>query len=178
MRPGFFAGAGTPFQNYQATGYDRQPYACYSAGLNQLQAAAAGVMMGVFGWADPGSGLVSNGYSAGQQLGFVLPTFNGWNWQRAYWYDANDPDDTPDITSPVSGMILRGGMPVVLAVQGDFYTPFPNGATAGARVWADPVYGLAYCADGGGYIQTPWVCMQNRSGGCAARISSFATSFN
>lgn len=174
MRPGVYAGAGTPFQNYEAIGYDRQPFACYSAGLNQLQATASGLMMGVFGWADPAAGLVSNAYTAGFVLGFVLPTFNGWNWQRCYPYCYDPSVSGP----PISGMILRGGMPLVLAVQGDFYTPFINGATAGAQVWADPVYGLAYCADGGGYVKTPWVCMQTLPAGCAARISTFATSFN
>lgn len=166
MRTPALAGAGTPFQNFNATGFDRQPYASFSAGLNQLQAAAAGLMMGVFGWADPSSGLVSNAQVIGGQLGFVLPTFNGWNWQRTYW----------SCSGPVPGTILRPGMPCVLAVQGDFYTPFPNGASVSARVWVDPVYGLAYCADGGGYIQTPWTCMQNQPAGCAARISTFAYS--
>jgi len=175
MRPGFTSGAGTPFQVYQATGYDRQPFASYSAGLNQLQVSAAGAMMGVFAWADPATGLVSNAQPADPaHLGFLLPTFNGWNWQRAYPYCPAPP--LPG--APITGLILRPGMPCVLAVQGDFYTPFPNGAVAGAKVWADPLYGIAYCADGGGYIQTPWVCMQNLPGGGPARISSFATPFN
>jgi len=164
------AGAGTAYQNYEAVGYDRQPFACYSAGLNQLQ-AAEGLMMGVFGWA--ANGVVSNAYVSGAQLGFVLPTFNDWNWQRVYRYCYEPGVSGP----PLSGMLFRAGMPCVLAVQGDFYTPFLNGGIAGARVWADPVYGLAYCADGGGYIETPWVCMQTHSPG-PARISTFATAFN
>jgi hypothetical protein len=188
VRAARLSGAGTPFQVYQAIGYDRQPYASFSAGLNQLQAAAAGCMMGVFGWANPNTGLVSNSYAAGLQLGFVLPTFNGWNWQRLYRLPPNanllDAATLARITGypnptvpalPVASTVLRSGMPLVLAISGDFYTPFPNGAVAAARVWADPVFGVAYCADGGGYIETPWVSMQNGPAGCSARISSFAT---
>lgn len=159
------SGAGTSFEWPEAVGYSRAPFASLPAEGAALQAGPAGVALGLFGWADPVAGVLTNLFTAGFQLGFVLPTFNGWNWQRAYI----------QCGFPFPLKILRAGMPVVLAVSGNFRTKFPQGGVAGSRVWADPLTGLPYGdSNSGANIATPWTLMQ--SGGCNAnlQISSFA----
>jgi hypothetical protein len=182
------AGAGTPFEWYQANGYGRQPFANVVSGPWQLTAGPNGVQLGIFGWADPNTGEVSNQYIPGGALGFVLPVRQMWNWQRAY----------PQCTPPYPpGIILRPGMQCVLAAIGDFLTRFPLGGEAGNQVWTDPNTGQPYAASAGenlstdsgliivtqggnpistqsgGFVATPWTLMQN--GGCNSklRISSF-----
>jgi hypothetical protein len=168
--PGRLEGAGTPFNLPQAIGYGRQPYACYPAGKGGCVAGPSGVVMGIFGWLDPVALQVSNLYSAGFPLGFVLPVFNLWNFQRVFAQ-----------FSPLTGseLVLRQGMECVLAVQGDFLARFPLGAQAGNQVWTDPATGLPYDADGGGYVATPWTLMQGSCEcGARLRISSFVKPLN
>jgi len=182
-----WAGAGTPYVWPPSLGFDRQPFAAISAGLNQLQAGPNGLAIGIFCWADPVAGLVSNVQSANTLLGFALPTFNGWNWQRTYLQPANNgvavnnsgllpPPNTTQ--APFALMILRAGMPCVVAASGDFHIKFPLGATAGARVWADPATGLPYCFEADSYALTAWTCMQNSPPNSAVRISTFVSAFN
>ena len=161
-------GAGTPFEYPEAVGFSRAPYASVPAGGQALQAAPAGVALGIFGWSDPVLGLVSNLFTEGFQLGFVIPVLNAWNWQRAYI----------QFGFPFPLRILRGGYAVVLSAIGNFKTRFAQGGVAGSRVWTDPETGLPYAtSNNGAYIATPWTLMQ--SGGCNAllTISSFAQPF-
>jgi hypothetical protein len=171
--PGRLQGAGTPFEWPEATGFGRAPFAAYIAGPGGVVAGPDGVALGIFGWVDPASLQVSNLFTSGFQLGFVLPVFNGWNWQRVY-------RQCPPV--PCSGAptlwILRPGLGCVIAVQGDFLTQFPEGAQAGAQVFADPATGLPYTSNPGGYIATPWTAMQGAGCNCSARISSFAAPVN
>lgn len=165
FNPARLAGAGTPFQWPASTGYDRQPFANIVTGADRLTASAPnGVALGIFGWADPVSGEVANELTAGWLLGFVLPVFNMWNWQRVS-PRCNPPGPTL--------LVLRPGLECVVAAAGDFITVFPLGAQAGQQVWTDPATGLAYGSDLGGYTPTKWTVMQN--GGCNSRlrISSF-----
>lgn len=172
MRRGTYLGAGTPFQYWPDIGYGRAPFASFSAGPWGCTAATQGVALGCFGWVDPNTQQVSNTYTAGQLLVFVLPTFQQWNWQRAY---LNFPVNG---TPPFPQLILRGGCECIVAVAGDFVVKFPYGGTAGSQVWADPVTGLPYSSNLGDDIATPWTLMQ--SGGCntSLRISSFTAPIN
>lgn len=172
------SGAGTPFEFPEAVGYNRAPYASLVANNGGLTAGPLGVAMGIFAWADPVLGQVSNAFSAGAQLGFVLPTFVGWSWQRVYIACVLGAPPSAVITFPFPMRILRAGFPVVLAAVGNFITRFVQGGQAGSRVWVDPATGLAYSnSNGGTYKSTPWTLMQ--SGGCNAnlQISSFAQPF-
>lgn len=159
------AGAGTPFNWPQAIGYTREPYASFPAGAWGLIAGSEGLALGRFGWADPDSGQVSNVLAVGAALGFVLSVFNLYNWQRAYFCNG--------------AILLRSGMPCVLAPAGVFRARFALGARAGSQVWTDPATGLAYGSNvTGSYIATPFTVTEN--GGCNARlqISSFLAPFN
>lgn len=168
----FRAGAGTPFEWWPSIGYDRQPYASVVAGPWALTAGPDGVQIGVFGWADPDTGQVSNTQIAGGLLGFVLPVVGMYNWQRAF-------PQKPAIGCGPPALILRPGMQCMLAAQGDFLTRFALGAQAGQQVFADPVTGAPYGGNPGGAVPTHWTVMQNACG-CEAvlRISSFAKPFN
>lgn len=168
--PGLLSGAGTPFDWPTALGYSRQPFTNLLAGRGGLTAGPNGVALGIFGWADPNTGQVSNVQGSGQQLGFVLPIFEMWNWQGVY-RQCGAPG-TPPL------LIRRPGLEVVLASQGDFLTRFPLGAQAGQQVFTDPATGLPYSGNPGGYVPTGWTVMQ--SGGCneRCRISSFTRPFN
>lgn len=166
------AGAGTPFEWSQAFGFDRQPYANVPAGAWALAAGPNGVQLGIFGWADPNTGQVSNVQIAGGALGFVLPVIGMYNWQRVF-LQANALGCGPP------SFILRAGMQCVLAAAGDFLTRFALGAMAGQRVYADPATGLPYGGNPGGLVATPWTVMQNGCGcNSVLRISSFAKPFN
>lgn len=166
--PGRLTGAGTPFNWPQAIGYDRAPFASLPSGAWRCVAGPAGLQLGIFGWADPNTGQVSNSEVAGGFLGFVLPVIQMLNWQRCYR------------TRGPTGLavILRAGLECVLAAAGDFITTFPLGAQAGQRVYADPVTGAPYGGNPGSAIATPWTVMENACH-CNAkvRISSFTQPF-
>lgn len=163
-------GAGTPFDWPEAIGYGRQPFACVPAGRGALTAGPDGAVFGIFGWADPVTGEVSNSLIDGGFLGIVLPIVQWWNWQRAY------PQRGPDCSRQI---VLRPGTALVLASQGDFIVRFPLPVQAGAAVYVDPATGLPYGANPGGYVRSAWVAMRSACGcGERVRISSFATAFN
>src|SRR5579875_229436 len=182
-------GAGSPFHWFPELGYGRPPFASLVAGAGGITAGPNGVALGLFGWVDPTTLEVSNVASAGALLGFVLPTFDRWNWQRAY---PQPPAGCCGVTPNFSGLnpappapaapfpllMLRVGMPCVVAAAGVFNARFSLGGQAGNRVWADPASGLPYDSDLGGYVATPWTLMQSGGCGAALRISSFVSPFN
>lgn len=159
-------------------GYTRPPYASFPAGNSGLVAGSSGVILGRFGWA--ADGIVSNAYSAGAILGFVLPVYDAWNWQRAYpsfpaWQQKNQSGYSVDPvvnnnTFPV--LVLRSGQQVVLGSVGDFVTPFQYGIQTGAQVYADPASGQPVDSTFVGGIATHWTAMQSGSAGSRVRISS------
>jgi hypothetical protein len=163
---GRLQGAGTPFDWPEAIGFGRQPFASFPAGADACVAGSQGVALGIFGWIDPVTFQVANARSSGAILGFVLPVFNMYNWQRSF----------PQRSPPPVGrqLILRAGLECIVALAGDFVTTFPLGALVGSRVWTDPATGVPYGEDHGGYVATRWTVMQNGCG-CNARlrISSF-----
>lgn len=170
ITPGRLEGAGTPFNWPQAIGYGRAPFANLTAGAWALTAGAAGLQLGIFGWADPNSGQVSNAQIAGGLLGFVLPVPQMRNWQRCY----------PACGPAGPGIVLRPGVECVLAAAGDFLTVFALGAQAGQQVYADPVTGAPYGGNAtGSAVPTPWTVMET---GCRCnaklRISSFSSPTN
>ena len=168
VTPGKLEGAGTPFNWPTAIGYGRQPFANVPASAGTMTAGPNGVQLGLFGWADPVLGEVSN--ESPGILGFVLPVPRAWNWQKC----------TPTLPgSPVRGLILRAGLACVLAASGDFVTTFPFGAQAGNQVFTDPATGVPYSGNPGGLVATPWTVMSSACG-CNARvrISSFVAPFN
>jgi len=185
------AGAGSPFEWFPEIGYGRPPFAAFAAGPWQCTAGAQGVIPGIFGWMDPATGLVGNIEVEGGLLGFVLPVFNMYNWQRAFTMPPPGAPVRPGFPvggyatplqpqvnpPPYSQIVLRPGMACVLAVAGEFNTRFPQGAQVGQPVWTDPESGLPYAANlGGNYVETPYQIAQSVECGGLARISSFLPS--
>jgi hypothetical protein len=167
--PGRLSGAGTPFNWPAANGHGRAPFTSFPAGPGSPVAGALGVAISQFGWVDPIAGLVSNQFTAGFFLGFVLPVPELLIPPLRY----------PMLTYSCGVWTLRPGMRCVIASQGDFVTRFPLGAQVGSQVWTDPATGLPYSSNlTGSYIATRWTAMC--SGGCNARIriSSFAAPLN
>lgn len=140
------------------------PAATLVAGEFALQAGPDGVTLGRFAWADLVAGLVSNAYSAGQQIGFAIAQYGMAQWQRVYWRRRQP--------------ILRAGMGITLAAHGDFRIRFADGAAAGSPVWANPADGTASGTDLGGFVLTPWTVMQNVCPCGVGRISSSAGPFS
>ena len=94
------------------------------AGPSALVAAAAGLVVGVFGWADPLTGLASNYVPADYpacQLGFVHRENQGL------------------ITAflGLQTLVAPGGYEVTLMSQGDFWGLCANPATAGKKAFAN-----------------------------------------
>lgn len=166
----------------------RNPYASLTAGFGALTVGPIDLVLLRFAWADLDTGQVSNIYDAGDQIGFAIPTYRMWDWNRVY---GAAPGNVPT---------LRSGMGVALAAQGDFFTQFSAGAEVGAQVWANPVTGQANSGDGFGqpvlvldsndqvvldsngnplyatgvhFIPTPWTVMQDVDCDGWARISSW-----
>ncbi len=160
-------------------GYVRPPYASFPAGASGLVAGSNGVILGRFGWASA-DGTVSSVYSAGAILGFVLPVYDAWNWQRAYpsfpaWQQINQsgyPVDPIVNNNTFPVLVLRSGQQVVLGTVGDFVTPFQYGIQVGEPVYADPGSGQAVDSTFAGGIITSWTAMQSGSAGARVRISS------
>lgn len=120
-----------------------------------LTVGAIDIATGRFGWADPVIGEVSNTYTAGFPIGLIIPQFGLWSLgyrQFGVWY-------------------MRAGKPITLAVRGDFFVRFPHGAMIGQPVYADPLFGQAYTADGGGYQLTTWKTVTSASPGGLGIIS-------
>jgi len=71
---------------------------------------------------------------------------------------------------------LIAGKPITLADTGVFWVRFPQGAFIGAVVYTDPASGIAYAADGGGFIATKYRVTTNTAPGALGIISPY-TSF-
>ena len=188
--PTRYFGAGSPFQWFPDTGRGRQPFSSFPAGARGIAAGPNGIAIGQFGWVDPDLQTINwQKVDGWQMLAFVLPTYNGWNWQRVYPQPPVGCSSTPPKYSGVTPApatpsapfvlyMIRAGMQVVPAVSGDFLTRFPLGGQAGSQVWADPSSGLPYDSDLGGYVATPWTLTQSGAPGAALRISSFSAPVN
>lgn len=115
-----------------------------------------GVQVGVFGWADPNTGLVDNARAIPRQrLGLVLPLI-GFRTIPRLW----------DIIPP--------GYEVTMASAGDFLVSFPGGAIVGQNVYASLLDGSPVSGDTPGTEITPWVVMQNAAPGELCVISSWS----
>lgn len=115
------------------------------------------IAVGRFGFAAPGTGQVSNVYTPGDLYGIVQPRAGLWSltyWQAGVRY-------------------LRAGKPVTLYTSGDFYLRFPTGAIIGNPVYTDPSTGIAYAADGGGFLLTPWRVVTNIRPYCLGIVSPY-----
>jgi hypothetical protein len=137
-------------------GYSRPPFTNLVAGAGALTAGPNGVALARFGWVDPSSGEVSNVWTAGWALGFVLPIYDLWNWQRVF--------------RQAGALILRSGQQCVLAAGGLLVARFCFGAQAGQRVYADPNTGapLSGNSTNPSAIATPWTVM--KSACCSALV--------
>ncbi len=94
-----------------------------------------------------------------------------WDWNRVYLSRTQCCDEPQQ-------HVLRAGMGVVLAVQGDFYTQFSQGSIAGNAVWVNPIDGSAAASDEGGFVKSYFTCMENTQCGEWARISSWPKIFS
>ncbi len=118
------------------------PRASACAGPGEMVAAAAGVTVGYFGWADA-NGIVSNAGS-GVPTGFVHRDMNAlittWLAQAS--------------------MVIPQGQPVTLMSQGDFWAVTSTAATPGQKIFASLTTGQIETAAAGaavaGYIETKW----------------------
>lgn len=95
------------------------------SGPGAFVASPAGVTVGVIAWANPNTGQASTYYQPNAAGGFVHKE------QQAV------------ITTflAVSGVQIPGGDPVTVMSQGDFWGLFAAGATAGQKVYANPLNG-------------------------------------
>jgi len=115
-----------------------------------------GVQVGVFGWADPNTGLVDNVRTLSRQrLGLILPII-GFRTIPRLW----------DVIPP--------GYEVTLASAGDFVVSFPGGAVVGQDVRASLLDGSPVSGETSGTEGTPWVVMQNAAPGELCVISSWS----
>jgi hypothetical protein len=99
-------------------------------------APAAGTQCGAFGWGAPGTGIAANYYTPNSMLGFVHR-------------------DNSALITTFLGFAAMGIVPgnmVTLMDQGDFYGVFAAGATAGQKVYANPLTGLLTAAATGGAV--------------------------
>lgn len=151
MAPGAFASWNSRFQAL--------------AGQGALVAGVSpGAGVGLFGWAAV-DGSVGNARLADtDRLGFVLPYIKpqGRHWQAVYWDD------------PSKVWRIRTGLPVTLAVAGEFYARFDLGASVGQPVYTDPATGFAYSGASLGLELTPFVVARSAAAGCTAPISTWS----
>lgn len=107
-------------QEAQAVAGDRasqNPYATYDAGPGGLVAGASGVTVGYFAWVAPptdpnGTNQIANSFGSGNASGFVY----------------NDLQALDTVFLSDGTMLIPTGLPVALAVQGDFWV-VNNGTT-------------------------------------------------
>lgn len=135
------------------------PRAVILAGVASFRAAEPdGLAVGVFGWADPDTGLASNSRTnEGQLLGFVLPVYGVWvplrrTWTRAY---------------------VRPGYQVTLCKSGDFWARFDAGAEPGSPVYASLVDGAAISGYAADAELTPWTVATAANPGGLAIITTY-----
>lgn len=89
-------------------------------------AAANGLIVGVFSWSNPATGIASNYYQANSFLGFVRRGMNA-------------------LITAFLGFEATACVPGTMVTsfdQGEFWGLFAGGATAGQKVYADPLYGI------------------------------------
>lgn len=89
-------------------------------------AAANGLVVGVFSWSNPSTGIASNFYQANSFLGFFHRAMNALITQFLGF----------EATAAVPGTMVD------TYDQGEFWGYFAGGATAGQKVYADPLYGI------------------------------------
>jgi hypothetical protein len=129
-----------------------------SAGPGQFVAGPTDCACACFGWADPATGLVTNVFgSPSQMLGFILPQYG--NWARIYHWNGR--------------RYVRSGMPVTLALRGEFWVRFMAGANFGDQVYANPLDGSAISGPLTGAVVTPWRVVTAAGAGELAVISTW-----
>lgn len=133
------------------------PYHTVLAGEGALKAGSAGVKIGVFAWADPATGLVSNAQVANGVLGFVRR------------------DNTALITQYLaeSSMLIPAGFGITLYDKGDFWARFAGGATIGQKVFASIVDGSLSAAASApaNTVDTGFVVASTAAAGALAKIT-------
>lgn len=102
------------------------PRANVLAGAGELITPASGLFVGRFAWANTDTGVVSQSYVAGYQLGFVRRE------QQALITEFKGE----------ATLFCNAGILLTLFNQGDFWARFAAGASPGQRVYADPNTGL------------------------------------
>lgn len=116
------------------------------------------IAVGRFGWLDPLTDEAGNVAVDNAIIGLVQPRYGAWSLtyvQRGVRY-------------------VRAGKPITLCATGDFWVKFPFGANIGAVVYADPATGIAYTADGGGFIATKWKAVTRAGVGGLGIISPYS----
>lgn len=149
--------ARAPFGVYEGAFASRNPVCTLPPGT---VVGASDIAVARFAWADPASFEVSNVRMAGGVLGLVMPV-PGRNWGAVYWSRGVQ--------------YLRAGKPCTLYSSGDFYVRFPLGGLIGSPTWVDPATGIAYGADGGGFVLTSWTAVTNVRPGSLGVISPYQT---
>lgn len=118
-----------------------------------------GLAVGVFGWCNPDTGYASNAKTSDASLlGFVLPTYGGWQRLRI----------TP------TRQFIRPGLEVTLCSAGDFYTLFPYGSLPGQPVYASIVDGTPISGYSDDAQLTPWSVVTQTAPGGLAIISTWS----
>ncbi len=136
------------------------PRAVTLAGVASFRAADPdGLAVGVFGWADPETGLAANERTDPRQLlGFVLPVYNG----------------VCAIRRTHTRAYVRPGYGVTLCAAGDFWARFDAGAQAGQPVYASLVDGAVISGYAAGAELTPWFVATNAGPGGLAIITTWS----
>lgn len=114
-----------------------------------------GVEVGAFAWANPSTGRVENTrYSVDHPIGLVLPLAG-------------------HVTVPRFWGVIPPGYEITLAVSGDFFVVFPNGATRGQRVYASIFDGTPISGETPDAQATPWYVLNEAAPGGLAIISTW-----
>jgi len=134
----------------------------YASLIGARAAGSVDVALGRFGWLDIDSGDVSNTASDGFPFGITM--------QRR----GSLPNEGSAVYWRGLTRYLRSGKPITLAATGVFWVRFPQGASIGATVYADPATGIAYAADGGGFVPTKFKTVTDAGVGCLGIISPYS----
>jgi hypothetical protein len=128
-----------PAQGQQGDFFGTNPRAILLAGPGIWVAPSGGILAGNFCSANQSTGAVTQAPgTSGAQIGFV--------------HRANNALITSFLG--FSTLLIPAGLPVAIFSQGDFWDMFPNGASPGQNVYADPITGAAIAATAAG---TAWV---------------------
>lgn len=137
--------------------YGANPRAVVLGSPGQFVAPAGGMIVGRMCWADITSGLASQAYVSGYQVGFL--------------HRENNAVITAFLGESVS--VVNVGLPLALFSQGDFWGTFAGGANPGDKVYANPTTGALQTSNAGGAILTPWVVNSVAAAGELAKISTW-----